>query len=523
MNSVQFKFVFLLIILMCIVNVVFAQTFKVNLSSKQLAKIEKAKQATKKLKRYHKYFKRDSARHMREINRFWQKKSDSITKAMLTQEKQKLYREKMGIKDPIDTLAILNQYVSLLPDQSIPDRELKISLPHEKALNPSLTTLKNNFTDSLSLKYGVLKEKDAISDEARESIPLETQEKLRKFHINHSASDIQQYLIVDSTALKKARKEALLSAKEKSLETLPIGQRRQIEEFQKKHGAYSHELKQYLFFLKDSVNRLDTLNSLAKDKGKGMAEEVVGNDIISNSDLKKLNELTSKMKEAKNQSEEYKQRLKQYQNKEFIQKEAKDFVKKNQGTLTAIQSKMSLLMNKYSSVPNSNDMSTAVKRTSLKGKKLSERLMVSGQFQILSWQPFSIDASPGIGYKFNTRLSSGIGINYRKTFADTIPSIAATVWGFKSFISYDIYKSFFLYGEYALNTPRYNFFEGHSKHIWIPSGLVGVGRKFPINSKINLTAVVLYDLLRNPKDPIQSQPLSVRIGFQLNNLKLTKK
>lgn len=40
----------------------------------------------------------------------YDKKSDSITKVMLANEKLRLLREKNGINEPVDTLALLQQY-----------------------------------------------------------------------------------------------------------------------------------------------------------------------------------------------------------------------------------------------------------------------------------------------------------------------------------------------------------------------------------------------------------------------------
>ncbi|MFM7855386.1 MAG: hypothetical protein ACKO96_26535, partial [Flammeovirgaceae bacterium] len=86
-----------------------SQTFKVNLSPKHVAKINDGKSAREKLKKYRKYFSKDSAQQMRQLNKRLQKKADSITRAMVKKEKLRMLAEKRGIKLPADTLAIMNQ------------------------------------------------------------------------------------------------------------------------------------------------------------------------------------------------------------------------------------------------------------------------------------------------------------------------------------------------------------------------------------------------------------------------------
>src|SRR5579859_8167495 len=116
-----------------------------------------------------------------------------------------------------------------------------------------------------------------------------------------------------------------------------------------------------------------------------------------------------------------------------------------------VQTRLSKLMRRYSYVPNSNDLSTAVKRTSLKGRTFKERLVVAGNFQLLNTTPVTLDFSPIAGYKFNSKWSAGIGMNYRQTFSNnptTSVKLSPSVFGVKVFASYDVAKGFFAYTEF---------------------------------------------------------------------------
>jgi hypothetical protein len=546
MKNTQFLLVTLLLFFLQQANQSQAQSFKINLSAKHIAKIEKVKTAPQKLKKYHKYYTKDSARQMHKLSKRWQKKADSLTRAMVATEKLRHYREKMGIKEPIDTLAVLEQFADLLPKDSMAQSPLKkqASEQFEKEASSLMPDLKSSMVD-LQNKYGLdeseakqylagdslakkkMKEKvlATLNKEGVDKLPKEQQAQLQSLQSQWGISPVEakQYIAGDSAAKKKMKVKALQLAKEKSLSSLPPGQRKQAEAYQKEYGAYSKEMKQYLFFLKDSVDRSDTLKSLATAKAEGFAENAISNNFMNNSELKKLNEFTKELESLKNSPAEYQKKLQQYNSKEALEKEAKDFVQKNPAMLKLVQEKMSLLMNKYSFIQNSNDLSTAIKRTSLKGKPVKERLVIATNFQVLNLQPVSIDFAPVVGYKFNSRFSAGVGGTYRQTFNDSIPKLSPTVWGYKTFVSYDVVKSFFVYGEYALNSPGVRTVEGVSKRIWDAAGLAGIGRKLSLHKNLDMTVVVLYNFLHHPKSRIYPEPFIFRIGFQLSDGALRRK
>lgn len=161
-----------------------------------------------------------------------------------------------------------------------------------------------------------------------------------------------------------------------------------------------------------------------------------------------------------------------------------------------MRTKLSLLMKKYSVVPNSNDLSSARKRTSLEGRTFRERLVIATNFQVISLDPVSIDFAPTIGYMFNKRFIAGLGATYRQKFGtDSIPALSPDVWGYKAFTSYDVLRNFFAYGEYERNSPGRESAEYGSNRIWKAAFLAGVGRKFAVHRKVDMTLIVGYNFL----------------------------
>jgi hypothetical protein len=493
MKKKQFRFFALIVFFLIAGKEAVSQVLKFNLSSKHITRIEHVKSANKKLAKYRKYFSKDSASQMKRLTKVYRRKLDSIGRHYAAAEKLRLWREKRGIKESIDTLALLQQYASLIPKDTT-------------------GKVKTN-----AIKW--------TKEEIFKNIQPEQQKQLIELQskFGFSPQEAKQYMDGDSAARKKIKTKALHSAKERAVANLPADQRKQVEVFQKEYGPYSKEVKQYLYFLKDSVDRLDTLKSLAANKSQEQAERMLEGNLMNNSELKKLNEYRKQLDQLKDSPAEYQKKLEQYKNKENLEKEVKDYLAKDPTKFKLLQTKMSTLMKKYSFIENSNDLSTAIKRTSLKGRPFRERLLIATNFQIIATQPFSIDLAPMIGYKFNSKFSAGLGGTYRQTFKDSIPSLSPNVWGLKSFISYDVFKTFFAYGEGDLNTPGLKSIEGKSFRIWSPAVFIGIGKRFNLHKNVDVTTIVLYNFLSKNRDSIYPEPLIFRVGFQLSELALKKR
>ena len=86
-----------------------------------------------------------------------------------------------------------------------------------------------------------------------------------------------------------------------------------------------------------------------------------------------------------------------------------NYFKDHPDVLKEAMNQTNKLKEKYSTVLDSEDLSTATKRNSLKGKSFSERLMFGGIFQIRIDQSTSVDLNPQIQYMITKKWSAGIG------------------------------------------------------------------------------------------------------------------
>lgn len=410
--------VVLVILLQFVFLQVWAQSQKVIsiLSAKHIEKVETAKSARDKLKRYKKFYSKDSSAIIKEAEQYWKHKFDSVSK--------------------------------LLPSDST------------KGLNDSLRSLIALKYDSAALQM--------VKDSVRRKAMSMYGSKLENL------SDYQDKLGEYQEKYEWIKNEGYAEVLKSKLETLSLNRIGQMGELSMLKAKLSQvdKLQQDYEKLSSQVNDSVALKELAKEKATQLAS---------------------------------------------------DYLEDHPELLNAAKRKMDVLFKKYSVLTNSNDLQGAVKRTSLTGKPLKERLYFAANFQLLSYQPVTIDFSPALGYRINTRLIVGLGGTYRQSFSDSIPKLSADVFGYKVFSSYDIPGNFFLYSEFARNAAKVQHESGlHAPRIFHNALLLGLGRKFRIHTKVDMTIVATYNFLKKDNDPIYPSPWIVRVGFQLNELGFSK-
>ena len=110
---------------------------------------------------------------------------------------------------------------------------------------------------------------------------------------------------------------------------------------------------------------------------------------------------------------------------------------------------MAALKQKHSNMPNSNDLSSAVKRTSLKAEPIWKRLVIGGNFNIGRTNPLLLDLSPVLGYKVNKLFDIGITGTFRKKIksSNAVNVKDNEAFGFGVFANHAIYRNFFGYIE----------------------------------------------------------------------------
>jgi hypothetical protein len=208
------------------------------------------------------------------------------------------------------------------------------------------------------------------------------------------------------------------------------------------------------------------------------------------------------------------------QGKEKAITEAIDYFAEHADKLNMSHAKVSKLLNKYRDIANSDDLGKAIKKTSLQGKTFWERLVIGGNFSIVSTDPVCLDLSPQLGFKFTTRFVIGIGMNYRHTFSDTIKSkwyVLPKNTSFSMFSSYEVVKGFVGYAE-----GEHSDIAGHindrSLRRWKSNYFIGIGKKISLTSKVYMNTLLLYNLNKQDQNPVHPRRFEIRFGFQLSEL-----
>jgi hypothetical protein len=488
--------VLLLTIFIFLSSGLFAQTFKVNLSAKNLAKIQKGKSAYDKLKRYRKAYSKDSAKQLKKISRMYERRMDSLARVADQEEKLIKRMRKKGIRQPLDTLAFLKHYTSLLTkDSSLLDSSVLKSLSIKKA-----TSLEDQQVQRLQREYG---------------LPME---------------EARRYLKSDSATRRKIAVDGLKKIREQSLSKLPAGQRKQMEAFQQQYGSYSTEVKQYAFFLRDSVEHLDTLKTLALLKAETLVPSLANQKFSGN--FNQMNEMRQKMDAWKNEGSEFNKSMNELRDKDKLKDKAKQEAEEKlmtvaQGKLKAVQRSMSMLKRKYSSMGNADDLSQAIKAKSLKGHPWHERWVLGSNFNVVGVSPLLLDLAPSIGYRFDKNLQAGVTLSYRVSFADTAKlakSISGRTFGYSAFVSHSLFANFFAYGEWeesSILMKQKKNDPGNSRQ-WVNSFLVGLGRQFNVSKYVSGSVLLLWNPLhQNGKSPYASD-FVIKTSFRLSGEALSR-
>ena len=305
----------------------------------------------------------------------------------------------------------------------------------------------------------------------------------------------------------------------------------QAKEVKKEVEEYTGEIKGYT----GDISQLpDSLKSLKSDLTNGenltnrLEEEAIKHTDLGgiSSQQKEFEALKDTPKEYTAKADKYKAQMDKLQDHKAMQDQLKkkatlratELFKKHGDKLEGAQTQLSKLKRKYSTVLNSNDLSTAVKRKSLKGEPFKKRLYLSGNFQIISTDPVSLDASPLLGYRFDKKLIAGISGTYRKTFG-SYPSGVRTsenMAGYGSFVSYDLVKSFFAYGEAERMNVQVKEPLTDLKHReWISGIHAGVGREFNFSKLLKSQVLFLYNFSHKRNKELYPRKFMVKVGFSV--------
>ncbi|WP_420581313.1 hypothetical protein [Reichenbachiella sp.] len=173
------------------------------------------------------------------------------------------------------------------------------------------------------------------------------------------------------------------------------------------------------------------------------------------------------------------------------------------------------LKQKYSKVVNSNDLSTATKRSSLEGDTFWERLVFGGTFQIHIDQQTSIDLNPELAYRINKKWDVGIGGNYRLNgeFDDLLGQAQdRQIYGYRVFTEYFLLKNFYAHLEFESLAAKSTAPTDRNTVEWNNSLLLGIERRFNLGSNTQAQISLLYNFMHKD-NPLYNSPWNVRFGF----------
>lgn len=465
------------------------------LSQKHLDKINNHSSISRKLSLYRKFSKKDSIRHIKQANRYWKAQTGSLTKAMVAREKALAKRSKK-VKDGINSKIYILVYKPWAKREAT--RYLNLFDKSGFKASSSFRIILKNYLEDYFLKAT---QNDSILYALKQQIPdLQLPKQL--------ASKVNLYKAINVGDLQQAKNK---------LDGInPINKKAQ--RYAGKYGKYKNAFSNA------------TQKGFVKTKGTKLATQYAS----QKNGASELNEVKGHLGEAeklKGFPDEYRDKMNQLQDSAYIKEQAKkkaeelamQYIEQHPEIMQGAQSKMRLLMKTYSVVPNSNDLSTATKRTSLKGKTFFERLQIAANFQVISLKPIAIDFAPQVGYKFNSKFVVGIGGLYRKTFGDSLRSISSDAFGYKAFTTYEVLGKFFVNGEFGRNSPGLKNTEGNSQRAWEKTLVFGVGRKMLIHPKIEMTLMVGYNFMHQNGDTVYPKPWAIRVGFQTSELAFLNK
>jgi hypothetical protein len=175
------------------------------------------------------------------------------------------------------------------------------------------------------------------------------------------------------------------------------------------------------------------------------------------------------------------------------------------------------LKSKFPSLDNAGEMPD-FKPKEMKTKSFLQRLEFGSNVQFQrsnKFFPNTGDLAGQAAYKFNKNGSVGIGLSYKLGMGTGFDNIrfSGQGMGIRSFIDWKLKGTFFLNGGYEQNyQPDYVGVREGVGQKWTQSGLVGISKKYKINSKLKGNMMLLFDFLYN-RHVHQTDPVKLRLGY----------
>ena len=269
-----------------------------------------------------------------------------------------------------------------------------------------------------------------------------------------------------------------------------------------------------------AANLKGLLDNYAK-QFEGWEEKLIA-QITSIEELKMLQEQQQRIANYKPLPAGYRDKIQGMQTnnyvKEQLEAKAEEYKKIGKTTLQEkLDQGLAQITKAKTKFPSLESLKDAPKRppNPLKGEPLIKRLKLGGDIQVNKQNPTSIDLSLQVGYLLNPKAQLGIGAAYRISTGDRFKKVDfnEALFTSKIFFNHFVYKTFYTQAIFENNRimikDQNDISNGKQ---WVQSGMVGIGKEFPITKKMKGSTSILYNLLHDEKSPYQ-KPWVFRVGF----------
>lgn len=336
-----------------------------------------------------------------------------------------------------------------------------------------------------------------------------------------------------STYIQQIKQELINDLKE-TPEKLPVGQ--EVQE----SITLLNELESYEQVLKDRQKVLDVFNVKELDRLEKRFTDLQSSFEVYKKEFENWDEALlrqvehiqevalmkkelEKIKAYKPLPDGYRQQADKFQSNGFVQDllEEKAAELKEQG-LKTLQEKLDFaeLQVKEAKLefPQMPSIESAPpKHNPYASLSLFKRLKLGGNLQYNRRQPVSVDGALTLLYPINKKWVAGSEVGavlyQKKSDLEGNKNLLST----RAFLRYSVLNSLFLQANVEYTKIRtLNLNDQSSNVIWKPTGLIGVGRKFKVGSKLMAATTIFYDLFHDPLKSNRKGPWVFRLGFELS-------
>lgn len=189
-----------------------------------------------------------------------------------------------------------------------------------------------------------------------------------------------------------------------------------------------------------------------------------------------------------------------YKKLQELQQQAKDWIQKSKiepgQTMEEAKGRLDALKEKYTTVPSSLNLGSAIKKNSLKERLLKERMVFGGYFDF-TLDPVMIEAAPTLGYRLNKKWQVGVATYWEYHFEKEARSDIKDEYNVSGYSQYKFWKGMLVHGEYRLLRQRAENNAGEATH-WRGEGYGGIGKTISLKGSWQAQLLVLYNFSHDP-------------------------